>query len=119
MRGIQFSIRARERGSIQLYTSNNARLYKCAVGLLIYRSLVVRGEYFSYTVTAQLGLNATRESTRSVHLSRGQQIQFFFYRGSYHPSALIRDIHLSAGGEFFSIFNLIVLSAYTTSILEF
>lgn len=38
---------------------------------------------------------------------------------SNHPSALIRDIHLSVGGEFFSIFNLIVLSAYMTSILEF
>lgn len=43
----------------------------------------------------------------------------FFPQGSNHPSALIRDIHLSAGGEFFSIFNLIVLSAYMTSILEF
>lgn len=84
---------------------------------------MVRGECFSCTVTARLGLNATRESTRFVHLPRGQQIHFsfffFFSRGSNHPSVLIRDIHLSAGGEFFSIFNLIVLSAYMTSILEF
>lgn len=34
---------------------------------------------------------------------------FFFPLGSNHPSALICDIHLLAGGEVFSIFSLIVL----------
>lgn len=80
---------------------------------------MARGGVFSCTVAAPFGLKATRDSTTFAHLPRGQRIHLFLLRGSNHPSALIRDIHLSEGGEFFSIFNLIVLSAYMTSILEF
>lgn len=86
------------------------RLYNYTVGLCMYRSLVVHCKCFSLSVTARLGLNTTIVSTTCVHLPRGQQTPPPTPppRGSNQPSALIRDIHLSAGGEFFSIFNLIV-----------
>lgn len=62
-------IRAKKRGAVQLYTSNNVLL------VCTYVYLEVRCYFFlSCNVTARPGLNATRGSTRFVH----QQIQFFF-----------------------------------------
>lgn len=54
---------------------------------------------------------ASNRSKSKVPSGRSNKC-IFSPRGSNHPSALIRDIHLSAGGEFFSFFNLIALSAY-------